>query len=232
MIAATAFGLCAVSTHAAQVLDWQAASGLLPDQISPAWTLIDSATIENPALVGGVLTLSTSVEAENMAYIQTEPLIDTVSPFYIEARVRYVSGFSSSAARAPIIIGLTTAPNIGNILFIGEDEVFFNVANHTAGAKISVDTNDAFHTYRIEYDGAGGLNLLYDGGAILTGSTFDSAPFNGSQQRIFWGEASLLTYGVSEWISVEHNALVPIPAAIWLFASAFAGLGWMQRKRT
>lgn len=26
--------------------------------------------------------------------------------------------------------------------------------------------------------------------------------------------------------------VVPVPAAVWLFGSALAGLGWMRRKRT
>jgi hypothetical protein len=38
---------------------------------------------------------------------------------------------------------------------------------------------------------------------------------------------------VSSWAgdSITLN-IVPIPAAVWLFGSALAGLGWMRRKPT
>jgi hypothetical protein len=35
--------------------------------------------------------------------------------------------------------------------------------------------------------------------------------------------------GVSQW---TYTAAVPIPAAVWLFGSALAGLGWLRRRQT
>jgi hypothetical protein len=37
-----------------------------------------------------------------------------------------------------------------------------------------------------------------------------------------------------QWIAIDNFSatIVPIPAAIWLFGSALAGLGWVRRKQT
>jgi PEP-CTERM motif-containing protein len=214
------------------VSDYQASSGLFPNQISPPYTLIDTADPEAPALSGGVLTLGTSSNSESMFYTQLEPIVDTSGAFFIEARVRFVSGSSSSTARAPITISFTTAPNVGNALFIGLDRVFFNTAEATAGPSALVDTNGAFHTYRIDYSGAGALTLAYDGVPVLAGTTFTSASFNGAQERIAWGELSILAFGTSEWQFFRHNALaVPEPQTYALLAAGLGLLGFVVRRR-
>jgi hypothetical protein len=204
---------------AAGSVHWEATSGLLPTEISPPWALVDSASPENPVLGSQFLTLSTDQASENIFYIHTGPAVNsiTVAPFYIEAVVRFVSG-SSSAARAPVIIGLTTAPNVGNALFIRDDEVFFNTGEFDEGLSVEVDTNDAFHTYRIEVTPAtGSLSLFYDGAPILTGQTFNNAAFNGPTQRVLWGEASSLAFGASEWASVTFGSSIPEPSSILVF---------------
>ncbi len=55
--------LCFQATsHADSIVSWDGSGGLLPDQSSPAWTLFDDATPEDPVLSGGILTLSTDNE--------------------------------------------------------------------------------------------------------------------------------------------------------------------------
>lgn len=232
---ASVFVILFVSQNACAgpLVSWQASSGNTPDQIANAWTLVDTANPEMPVLVNGVLTLSTSQQAESMYYDQRAPLLDTSSPFFIETRVRYVSGSTELPSRAPITILFTTARNVGNALFIEHDRVFFNTQNITAGPKVSVDTNDVFHTYRINYDGSGGLTLLYDGRTILTGSTFNSALFNGETPRILWGEFSGAAYGVSEWQYFAHNAAiaVPEPSSIAMCVVLFGGAPILCRAR-
>lgn len=154
---------------------WNATSGLMPNQITPPWTLTNSASPEVPVLGSQFLTLSTSTNAENMYYDHTGPTVETSSSFYMEARLRFVSGSNSVSWRAPIAIAFTTAPNVGGVLFIRGDEVFFNTADAVAGPSAFVDTDGAFHTYRIEVAPTGSLALLYDGNSILTGQTFTSA---------------------------------------------------------
>jgi hypothetical protein len=203
---------------------WQATSGLLPTQVSPPWTLNDNASPEDPVLGAQFLTLSTSEFSENMWYLLTEPAVDTSGSFYIEAIVRFVSGLASELSRAPIRIGFTSAPGVGNALNIGVDEVFFNTGDLTKGPSASVDTDGDFHTYRIEVTSTGSLSLLYDGVPTLTGSTFSHVGFNGLQERVFWGEQSVLAQGTSEWESfvVADLSAVPEPSMLLVFGGAMA----------
>jgi hypothetical protein len=45
---------------------------------------------------------------------------------------------------------------------------------------------------------------------------------------------SQISYGVVHNPSIDNfvATVVPVPAAVWLFGSALAGLGWMRRKQT
>lgn len=214
------------------VVDWQAASGDKPDEIATPWSYVDN-TDGDAALAGGILTLSTSQTDESTYYIETGSILDMSSPFFIEANLKFVSGASNAAYRAPISIGLTVEANVGNALYIGQDEVFFATGDTSTGTKVSVDTSDAFHTYRIEYDGSGGLELFYDGNAapLLTGSTFNSSSFNGPDERIIWGEFSIHTVGVSQWTSFQHNATVPEPSSAVALLGVCGALGYRARRR-
>lgn len=218
------------------VSSWTASSGQLPTEIVPAWTLSDTASPEDPVLGSQFLTLSTSVDTENMRYIQSSPLLDTTDAFYIEATLRFVSGSTSAATRAPVFIGFTTTANVGNALFINHDSLFFNANEFSNGPVVSVDTNDAFHTYRIDVSATGALSLRYDGNLILTGQTYTSAGNHGAVGRIFWGEGSILATGTSEWKSFQHNALVedpspvPLPSSLFLAISALGPIGLLAAR--
>jgi hypothetical protein len=219
-VAVASFHLATSSVMGAIQSSWHASSGALPTDVSPAWTLIDNASPEDPKLEPLVapefLTLSTSGELENMWYALEPPAVDLSGSFYIEAVVRFVSGTSSHLARAPILIGFTTAPDVGNILFIGPDKVFFNSANFTIGASASVDTDGAFHTYRIEVTSTGSISLHYDGDPLLIWHTVSDFDLNGSQVRVRWGEGSLLAQGTSQWKSFVVADL-PEPSMLLVF---------------
>lgn len=184
---------------------YDASSGLFPGDICPMWTLNDSATPEEPSVGGGKLTLSTSVNAENMLYVQSTWEISITNPLVIEVRAKFVSGSSSHAAHAPMGIAFTTAPNVGNVLYIGQDIMFIDSAELVRGASAVVDTDGTAHTYRIEVSGSA-VQVFYDDVLTLTGSTYTSANDHGSAARIQWGDVSSRAFGISEWQSVRHNA--------------------------
>lgn len=187
--------------------EWNASSGMFPDQVCPAWSVSDNAVPEDPVFSNGKLLISTSENSENIYYGQLEPIIVFPDVTVIEARMRVISVSSSSNARTESLIQFAMAPNQGNVLFIGKDEIFLLSGDLVRGASASVDTDDAFHTYRIEINTNGVVNVFYDGSLALTGSTFisNSGAFPG-MRAIYWGNASVLANGVSEWEFFRHNA--------------------------
>ena len=191
---------------------YDATSGLPPHQACPTWELIDTATPEDPAVGAGVLTLGTSDDAENMYYIQRGADLLTPATLVIEAEMALVSGSSSSAHRGPMSVAFTTASDFKkNVLSVADGEIFILAAENTKGPSASVPTTDDFHTYRIEVDTTtGAVTVFYDGTQTLTGSTYP-APAT-TENRIRFGDASLLAHGVGEWKTVRHNAHVaPCP---------------------
>jgi hypothetical protein len=189
--------------------NWDVACGQLPDQVCPAWTLFDNASPENPTISGGALTISTSVNSEHIFYSQTVPSIALPDPFVIEARLRFVSGSFSLPERRPVMVVVATGANTGTSFMIGLDQIFLTVPSgifDAPGPIATVDTNDAFHTYRIEVTGTGAVQVFYDSVLTLTGSTYFNASNFGPDDLILWGEGSSFTFGTSEWQFVRHNA--------------------------
>jgi hypothetical protein len=45
-----------------------------------------------------------------------------------------------------------------------------------------------------------------------------------------YSETSTTSSAIGTWL--VRSTVVPIPAAVWLFGSALAGLGWLRRKQT
>ncbi|MCI0637188.1 MAG: hypothetical protein L0206_25225, partial [Actinobacteria bacterium] len=163
--------------------EWIGTSGTPPDATCPAWALTDTATPEDPTLASGVLTLSTSPDLETMSYGQSAPDMATIGLLVLEARVRFVSGSSSAGNRAPASIAFTTAPDVGGLFFLGQDEIFVGSAGDVKGDSAVVDTDGSAHTYRIVVDGTASgstMSVLYDGVPTLAGSLFTSAAVFGA----------------------------------------------------
>lgn len=213
--------------------DWSATTGL-PTATSPPWAQTGSDATQ----AAGVLTISTASAAENTYYLQdttANPSFSTLAGASIEARVRYVSGAAASSARDAAVVALTHGGGWGNALFVGNGVIFIGAGENTRGASAVIDTS-VFHTYRIDL-GAGGIgaatfNVYVDDVAALTGSTYNSGLDNGSAQLVFWGEASAVAYGTSQWQFVRDAAPVPEPASGALFAAGLLATGaWLRGRR-
>ncbi len=201
---------------------YDASTGLLPNESHPVWTLYDTAFPENPVVSAGRLTLATSQDSENMYYIQTDVVVP--DPLVIEARVKRSSGTTYSDARAPIVVAFTISPSVGNALWIGNDEMFLLAGNMVRGETAVVDTDNGFHTYRIEVDSTGAITdngfhtyrievdstgaiqVFYDDVLKLDGTVFTHTGANGLVTRVLWGDLSIHAHGASEWQLVRHNA--------------------------
>ncbi len=89
------------------------------------------------------------------------------------------------------------------------------------------DPNLIDHT-TFQSEGTGDFfEIISIGGWNDSGDTFDSLVFNFQISE----NDDLLTGTGCIGVSCGSTA-VPVPAAVWLFGSAIAGLGWMRRKRT
>jgi hypothetical protein len=119
---------------------WQASSGLLPTQVCPAWSLMDTSA-SDPVLAPSGLTIS-DAPGEDLFYFQTDALdvAPVPDPIVFEARMRFISGSSSGNNRAPANIVITTAPNTGTLFGIGADEIFLTGVGDVRSQTASVDT--------------------------------------------------------------------------------------------
>jgi hypothetical protein len=110
-------------------------------------------------------------------------------------------------------VGFTMASNIGNTLFIGKDEIFLGNGHASRGAPTAVDTDEAFHTYRVEVDGAtstSDVRVYQDNILRLSGALYTDGPDNGSEPRVYFGEVSSLAHGTSLWAKFSQNGAAQI----------------------
>ena len=128
-------------------------------------------------------------------------------------------------------------------------------AQVTAGNTFSVFGDQYFFDIYAEFDisrSDGGvfavhsMDLLLDTGVgRLTGTTAGGASITGTLADLGQGDwLNLVSFGyyssnpggtpIPAIIEVDNIILeaVPIPASVWLFGSALAGLGWLRRRQT
>src|SRR6266404_3472735 len=187
--------LCCIQVLHAGDSIWTAASGALPTSLNPPWHPAGGTAV----LDNGVLRI-TNPNGQATFYqgdgIETD--LDIPTNLVIEARMRLVSGTA-------IIYFVTQRGDAENWLRIGLDEIFLSAGSRTnRGAVAPVDTDNAFHDYRVEVHGVttgSVVQVFYDGTLTLTGSLF----FGDEDEviQIVWGT---LTGGESLWQSFRHNA--------------------------
>lgn len=182
---------------------WDARMNIFPDAFCP-WTGFDTAAPEDPALAGGILTLATSDFGENVYYEQSN-LLSIPQNFTIAARLRLVSeSHGDGNPRRGVAIHFTVAPDTSNVLCIEHDRVFLWSAIGVQGPTAVVDTDDAFHDYRIEVQNHQAIQVYQDNVLILTGTmTVSSA--NVDYPYIWWGDGTANASAVSQWTSFAHN---------------------------
>ncbi len=213
MLAATCLFL--VAEVRADLVVWQASSGLKPDQIGIPYSLVDTAS-NDPILSSGVLTLDTSLDNELMVYSMTGSTLAMPAAPVIEFNMRMVSQSTSfPLLRTGAAVGITTQNSVGNVVYIGIDEVFFLTSGGLQGPTASIDTDSSFHDYRIEVAGlssGSAISLFQDDSLVLSHVLVTDSPNYGNEERIFFGNNTSVAHGASEWLSFQHNAAaVPTP---------------------
>jgi PEP-CTERM motif len=205
----------ALETH------WSGASGLLPEAVDPRWTLVDEGA-GSPSFASGVLTLSTptsSFTARQFYTMRNDGSATDLdfsgpAPYWLEAEMRYVSGSQTSGWwRAPGHMSFRFDSGNLAVLEIRKDLIYIRNGDNSRGAQLTIDTDDAFHTYRLEAVGQGAhstVNVYYDGTLVMSDDALYSA---GGVASVSFGEGSTLAGGVTQWRRVAHNmAAVAVPA--------------------
>lgn len=230
------FLLFILATHTqAAVTSWSAASGLLPDELNSPWEFFETADTEEPTLTSSFVTLSTDDGNELMVYIQRGPEITMPPTLVIEAELRFVSGTGENTAVSPVAIGFISMPSIGNSLFIEKDTIFLQSAHATRGPEVSIDTDDAFHTYKIVLDGresGSSIQVYQDDLLVLTGASFTEVTATPGPPTVFFGHGFRSVDGsVSEWRSLSHNAATAIPEPSTSLLSVFGITAFLLRRK-
>jgi parallel beta-helix repeat protein len=184
---------------------WESASGEFPDSACPPWELIVRETPGDPLFIGDFLKLETTDTLEGLYYRMIDPNLAIPDTLVIETRVRLDSGFTTLTSYAPIGIFFEIAPDTGNMLWIDSGHIFLWSSNGVVGDEAIVDTDDDFHTYRIEVYNDGSILVYYDNFQTLSGSVFGYTGWP-DFTSINFGMASLHSYGSSSWLHFRHNA--------------------------
>jgi len=184
---------------------YDASTNLLPSEIPLAWEEVIILGLGSSSVSGGVLTLTRPDPNKHYYYQQSGSAIQFPQRFVMEARMRYVSGTVSDTLRLPVTIGFIADPLHSAGFQIGRDTIVFWSAPEVVGARIELDTDSAFHNYRIEMDSLTSVRYYYDDSLIWSSPTVP--PGSGTGPVVWWGGVAGGVTGVSEWQFVRHNAL-------------------------
>ncbi|MGI9290262.1 MAG: VPLPA-CTERM sorting domain-containing protein [Gammaproteobacteria bacterium] len=126
-------------------------------------------------------------------------------------------GYASNQLRADIaVIAASSIPfetDFGTLIF---EEVFDDVVDYTS----------LFISSGLDVDSPGSITFdVTDGMDFYVFAGLEASAKNGVADA-----SNTLSLEFSDAVGLEA-AVVPVPAAVWLFGSALAGLGWMRRKQ-
>jgi hypothetical protein len=160
-----------------------------------------------------------------------------VYPTTLESQGYDFSGFTSFNDSTEVLVGASNGTNAygGSVSAPGQDG--FGVL-----ALIDIERTDggAFAIYSFDLvletdnDGYTGISgVLAGGGAASLGVPVGTGDWLNLESVRFRAEGNQFGFGFAS-VEVDNIAInaVPIPAAVWLFGSALAGLGWLRRRQT
>jgi len=195
------------------------------------------------------MSLTTGPNAEGLWYVQTNS-ISVGSSVTIEFSAKLDSRNTNlnwiSSMSIPFTTGVSGGNGIGNILYLGHDDIWLsNPTFGQRGPSAQLDTDNGFDVYRIEVSSptlagvANQVKVYYDNGAtpVINGTL--SADFNltGTVRRFGFGDSTGGDSGTSEWQYFWHNGSaiaigeVPEPSVITLVSAATGLLARRNNRR-
>jgi hypothetical protein len=183
--------------------DWNGSTHLMPNQVCPPSALYQNTSPLMPYFDGDSLVINTPAQDKYMYYGQSGSALSIPDTLAVEFQMRFVSGGTNDPTRVPAHAYINLANSTWNILMIGNDEIFLWSASGVKGPSAYVDTDGAFHTYRIEVIGYHNIRVFYDNNLALIGVTIPSVS---AIPDIRFGKSAGFCWGVSKWLSFKHNA--------------------------
>jgi hypothetical protein len=153
-----------------------------------------------------------------------------------------ISGYTTGLF-GPGDMGIVTGQN-GTLVFSGIAEISYSQDSFGPGVNYTISREDdtAFAIYSLDLLATGPTTV-----GSITGTKAGGGYVFGTSDSLFGTGDWLNVTSVSLFIqgdgftyccqasgeldNIVVGAAVPVPAAVWLFGSALAGLGWMRRKQ-
>jgi parallel beta-helix repeat protein len=183
---------------------WNGTGTKMPDEDCPGWNYTNSDS-PLPLWDSDTLVLTSEEEADMSYYWQENPVYSPSDTLVIGFKLRYISGTTSLSTRTHSAVSINAGSQMGNYLWIGQDEMFLLSDMNTRGEQALFDTDENYHDYRIEIISGTNIKVYYDDALVLNGSTFSDASFSSGPQ-IGWGDLSENASGISRWFHFMHNA--------------------------
>jgi hypothetical protein len=213
LVIATFFALGIAPVTRASIVSWVASSGF-PQTSSMPW-LYYREPMESATIQGDMLRLATDLPGARATYFQEYDVLSVPDNLVIEATMRFVSGNTTTPTVAGTGAGIYfyTEKGVANRLWIDKDSIFVNAGSRFfRGPALALDTDSAFHTYRIEFRGkeeGSRFDVFYDEIYALSGTLYSDD--EDQEPEIAWGDITYEASGISEWKSFSHNAGVSEP---------------------
>lgn len=195
----------------AEIEYWSASAGLRPDQASTNWTYHGESLSVRPTFYQDVMLINSTLN-QRVSYFESAGCLDIPNNLTIEFKSRFWERNACADTVSPAAVYFGLGGGLGSVLYLGHDDVWLSGGNNTRGVGVtSVDTDNTFHTYRIELSGltlGSAINVYYDNSInpLFTGSVFYDLALNGNEERIGFGDITQEDSGVSKWDYLWHNA--------------------------
>jgi hypothetical protein len=212
---------------------WNASSGLLPDQVPTPMTLTNTSLPKTPLLSGGTLTLENDYGPAVMGYFHEGVDFPIPPSLQIDASVRYVSGTTTEGSQSPIELFFVFSSDVFGVIYVGSNVVFssgYDSGNFVRRASAVVDTTEQFLDLRIVVSGTavGSGFDVFQGATLLFSDTLGTFPVS-IAPKIGFGDGSGES-GVSEWKSYSYTAVPEPSVTVSVVAGALGILTYRRWK--